>query len=86
MTISNFSADCIFSSIFNQIYFKGAVGAILVFDVIRLSTLENAKFWKSDLDSEVVLSNGQLLPAVLLANKVSKKNRKGNLIRLQIAL
>ena len=62
------------------------MGAILVFDVTRLSTLENAKFWKSDLDNEVVLSNGQLIPAVLLANKVSEKNKKGNLIRLQIAL
>ena len=58
---------------FQQQYYRGIEGAIVVFDITRLSTLENVKFWKSDLDSEVVLSNGQSIPAVLLANKVSEK-------------
>ena len=49
-------------------------GAFIVFDITQLSTLEDVKFWKSDLDSKVVLSNGQSIPAVLLANKVSEKH------------
>lgn len=43
----------------------------MVFDVTRLSTFEAVQMWKSDLDNKVLLPNGQPIPAVLLANKVT---------------
>lgn len=58
-------------SLFSQVYYKEAVGAIIVFDITRLSTFEAVQMWKSGMDSKVLLPNGQPLPAVLLANKVS---------------
>ena len=49
----------------------------MVFDVTRLSTFEAVQMWKADLDNKVLLPNGKAIPAVLLANKVSKKGRGG---------
>ena len=60
-----------------QVYYKEAVGAFVVFDVTRLSTFEAVQMWKADLDNKVLLPNGKAIPAVLLANKVSKNRRGG---------
>ena len=49
-------------------YFKEAVGALVVFDLTRRSTFEAVLEWKRLLD--VTLPTGQPIPAVLLANKV----------------
>ncbi|XP_043911588.1 ras-related protein Rab-38-like [Protopterus annectens] len=52
-----------------RLYYREAVGAFVVFDVTRASTLEAVPRWKEDLDSKVTLQNGKPVPAVLLANK-----------------
>ncbi|XP_070412097.1 ras-related protein Rab-32-like [Nothobranchius furzeri] len=52
-----------------RVYYREAVGALVVFDMMRLSTFQAVLKWKGDLDSKVTLSNGRPVPAVLLANK-----------------
>lgn len=55
-----------------RVYYKGAVGAFLVFDLNKLNkpeTLNSVLNWKHDLDSKVSLSNGESLPILLIANK-----------------
>ena len=47
-----------------------------MFDVTRLSTFEAVQMWKADLDNKVLLPNGKPIPAVLLANKVSERERE----------
>ncbi|XP_006111359.1 ras-related protein Rab-32 [Pelodiscus sinensis] len=56
-----------------RVYYKEAVGALVVFDVTRGSTFEAVSKWKHDLDSKVLLPNGSPIPAVLLANKCDQK-------------
>ena len=53
-----------------RVYYKEAVGALLVFDVTRLSTFDAVSKWKADLDDKVRLPDGEPIPVVLLANKV----------------
>lgn len=52
-----------------RVYYREAVGAFIVFDVTRPSTFEAVSKWKEDLDSKLILSNGQSVATVLLANK-----------------
>ncbi|KAK0139487.1 Ras-related protein Rab-38 [Merluccius polli] len=52
-----------------RVYYREAVGALVVFDVGRWSTFDAVLTWKDDLDSKVTLSQGRPVPAVLLANK-----------------
>lgn len=54
-----------------RVYFKEAVGCILVFDVTRPASFEAVKKWKLDLDTKVQLPNGGRIPCVLLGNKVN---------------
>lgn len=56
-----------------RVYYKEAVGCILVFDVTRPASFEAASKWKADLDSKVLLPSGSKIPCVLLGNKVSIK-------------
>jgi small GTP-binding protein len=51
-------------------FYKNAVGAVVVCDVTRQSTLEAVAQWKSEIDSKVVFKGGKPVPAVLLVNKV----------------
>jgi len=53
-----------------RVYYKEAVGCIIVFDVTRATTFDAVSKWKSDLDSKVQLPNGDPVPCILLANKV----------------
>ncbi|XP_058613876.1 ras-related protein Rab-38 isoform X2 [Onychostoma macrolepis] len=64
-----------------RVYYREAVGALIVFDVTRASTFDAVLKWKDDLDLKVTLSNGKPVPAVLLANK-SDQSREG--LRSQI--
>lgn len=64
-----------------RVYYREAVGALIVFDVTRASTFEAVMKWKEDLDVKVTLSNGKPVPAVLLANK-SDQSSEG--LRTQI--
>lgn len=52
-----------------RVYYKEAVGAIIVFDVTRIPTFDAVQKWKSDIDSKVFLPNGDPIPVVLIANK-----------------
>lgn len=52
-----------------RVYYKEAVGAIVVFDVTRVSTFEGVAKWKTDIDNKVHLPSGDNVPVVLLANK-----------------
>lgn len=55
-----------------RVYYREAVGALIVFDLTRNVTLETVKKWKSDIDSKVRLQDAyeSPIPVVLLANKV----------------
>ncbi|KTG02951.1 hypothetical protein cypCar_00019321, partial [Cyprinus carpio] len=57
-----------------RVYYREAMGAFIVFDVTRPTTFEAVSKWKEDLDSKLILSNGQSIATVLLANK-SDQNR-----------
>lgn len=54
-----------------HVYYKDAVGAIVLFDITRPSTLEGAKKWKDDIDKKVKFpGTDESIPVVLVANKV----------------
>ncbi|KAK2957141.1 putative GTP-binding protein ypt3 [Blattamonas nauphoetae] len=54
-----------------RVYYREAVGAMVVFDLTRQNTLEAVKKWKADIDAKVRLqdANESPIPVVLLANK-----------------
>jgi len=56
-----------------RVYYREAVGALVVFDMTRASTFQAVLKWKKDLDSKVALGSGRPLPAVLLANKCDQQ-------------
>lgn len=58
-----------------RVYYKEAVGALIVFDVSRPDTLQHSLNWKKDLDQKVSLSDGSNIPCVLLANKVGNDSK-----------
>lgn len=64
----------------SRVYYKGAMGALVVFDITKSSTLEAASEWKQDLNSKVCLDGGCPVPAVLLANKCDMKGRDRDLV------
>lgn len=64
----------------SRVYYKGAMGALVVFDITKRSTLEAASEWKQDLDRNVCLTSGQSVPAVLLANKCDLKGRDRDVV------
>ena len=64
----------------SRVYYKGAMGALVVFDITKSSTLDAASVWKRNLDKNVSLANGRPVPAVLLANKCDIKSRDGDVM------
>ena len=52
-------------------YYRHAVAAIVAFDITSAVSLQNAKKWKTDVDDKVFLRNGDNIPVVLFANKVT---------------
>ncbi|KAI0210401.1 Ras-related protein Rab-32 [Lamellibrachia satsuma] len=52
-----------------RVYYKEAVGAFIVFDILRESTFDAVLKWKNDLDAKVQLPDCSSIPCVLLANK-----------------
>lgn len=64
----------------SRVYYRGAMGALVVFDVTNSLTLEVASQWKQELDSKVSLNGGRPIPAVLLANKCDKREWDRDLV------
>ena len=52
-----------------RVYYKEAIGAIVVFDLTRPATYEAAAKWKKDIDEKVCLPDGSRIPVILVANK-----------------
>ncbi|KAG8448277.1 hypothetical protein GDO86_015391 [Hymenochirus boettgeri] len=52
-----------------RLYYREAVGALVVCDLGRVTTIESVSRWKEDLDSKVCLHNGRPIPVILLGNK-----------------
>ncbi|KAE8584056.1 hypothetical protein XENTR_v10020807 [Xenopus tropicalis] len=52
-----------------RLYYREAVGALVVCDLGRVATVESVSRWKEDLDSKVCLQNGNPIPVILLGNK-----------------
>jgi len=54
-----------------RVYYKEAVGAMVVFDVTRAGTFDAVQKWKNDIDCKVTLPpDDRPIPVVLLANKI----------------
>jgi Ras-related protein Rab-32 len=54
-----------------RVYYKEAVGAIVVFDVTRAATFDAVQKWKNDIDCKVTLPpDDRPIPVVLLGNKI----------------
>lgn len=64
----------------SRVYYKGAMGALVVFDITNGHSLKAAAQWKQDLDSKVCLQSGRPIPAVLLANKCDMEGRDNDLL------
>ncbi|XP_012686230.2 ras-related protein Rab-38 [Clupea harengus] len=56
-----------------RVYYREAVGALVVFDMTRFSTFQAVLKWKGDLDAKVALCNGRPVPVVLLGNKCDQQ-------------
>ncbi|GAA5804569.1 hypothetical protein HPULCUR_010070 [Helicostylum pulchrum] len=55
-----------------RVYYKEALGAIVVYDITRPQTFEGVTKWKKDIDTKVALPDawgGGQIPVILLANK-----------------
>ncbi|KAH7693607.1 Ras family protein [Aphelenchoides avenae] len=52
-----------------RVYYRDSHGAVVLFDTTRKETLSGAFRWKKDLDSKLVLDDGEPIPAILVANK-----------------
>ncbi|KAM6982018.1 ras-related protein Rab-7L1-like [Tautogolabrus adspersus] len=59
----------------NRVYYRGALGCVVVFDVTSSSSFLNCRRWKQDLDSKAMLPNGHPIPCILLANKCDLAQR-----------
>jgi small GTP-binding protein len=53
-----------------SVYYREAVGALVVFDMTRESTRETVQEWKKDIDDKVRTSLGEPLPTLLIGNKI----------------
>jgi len=52
-----------------RVYYKEAVGAVVVYDITRPNTFEAVKKWKLDLDENLNPDRPTPLPVILLSNK-----------------
>ena len=50
----------------SRVYYKDAVGVMIVYDVTRPITFETVMKWKKEIDEKVKFPDGSALPAILL--------------------
>jgi len=55
----------------SRMYYQDAHACVIMFDITYEKSLEICLQWKEDLDSKCTLDNGDPIPCILLANKVS---------------
>lgn len=65
------------------IYFKQAVGALLIFDITRPDTLDNLKRWMRELS---VHSGSQNISVIVLGNKIDLQDESMNTIDSEKAI
>ena len=53
-----------------RVYYKDAVGALLLYDVTQPASFQSVKKWKLDVDQKVLLSDDRPIPCVLIGNKI----------------
>ncbi|XP_053172884.1 ras-related protein Rab-7L1-like [Scomber japonicus] len=58
-----------------RVYYKGALGCVVMFDVTNSSSFQHCLNWKKDLDNKAMLPNGDSIPCILLANKCDLPDR-----------
>lgn len=68
-----------------RVYYRDAQGCIVMFDLNKRSTFHNAMKWKKDVDSKCQLSDGSLLPCILLGNKCDLPFRDVNQDEIEYA-
>ncbi len=62
-----------------RVYYKDAIGALVVFDITRSSTRESVIKWKNDIDTKLVFSGTNTkIPTVLIANKTDLLSEEDN--------
>eukprot|EP01120_Amphizonella_sp_Union-15-10_P009542 TRINITY_DN363_c0_g1_i1.p1 TRINITY_DN363_c0_g1~~TRINITY_DN363_c0_g1_i1.p1 ORF type:complete len:222 (+),score=37.29 TRINITY_DN363_c0_g1_i1:108-773(+) len=53
-----------------RVYYREAMGALIVFDVTRYNTFESVKTWKQDIDTKLTIPGTDIkIPVLLVANK-----------------
>ena len=52
-----------------RIYYKNAVGAMVLFDLNCRKSFAQVIKWKKQIDDKVMLPDGRPIPCVLIANK-----------------
>jgi Ras-related protein Rab-32 len=52
-----------------RVFYKDAVGALVVYDMSRQQTFDGVKKWKADIDNKVQLADGKPIPCILIGNK-----------------
>eukprot|EP00761_Pharyngomonas_kirbyi_P012123 gb/GECH01012150.1/.p1 GENE.gb/GECH01012150.1/~~gb/GECH01012150.1/.p1 ORF type:complete len:213 (+),score=49.99 gb/GECH01012150.1/:1-639(+) len=58
-----------------RVYYREAVGALVVYDITRQSTFDGVAKWKNDIDHKVFLPDDSPIPCVLMANKCDLPNK-----------
>ncbi|XP_029974698.1 ras-related protein Rab-7L1-like isoform X1 [Salarias fasciatus] len=58
-----------------RVYYKAALGCVLMFDVTDSSSFLRCHQWKQDLDTKATLPGGAPIPCILLANKCDLPER-----------
>lgn len=56
-------------------YYKKAIGAFIVVDASDLKSLNNIQPWKESIDSSIRIGNEELIPTILLINKVDIQDK-----------
>ena len=59
-----------YNNMIPSVYYRDAVGALLVYDVTNPQSLKSLEQWWNNACTIVMKKDGQPIPAVLLANKV----------------